>query len=64
MEIERMKRVLSVAAAIVVLAALPGCSPEVGSEAWCKKMDEKPKGDWTANEAGDYTKHCIFRKSK
>jgi len=59
-----MKRVLSVAAAIVALAALPACSPEVGSEAWCKKLDEKPKGDWTANEFSDYTKHCIFRKSK
>lgn len=38
-----------------------GCSPEVGSEAWCKKMTEKPKGEWTANEAADYTKHCIFK---
>ncbi len=39
---------------------LSSCSPEVGSEAWCKKMDEKPKGDWTANEATDYAKSCIF----
>jgi hypothetical protein len=23
-------------------------------------MKEKPRGDWTANEAGDYAKHCIF----
>lgn len=39
---------------------LAACSPEVGSEAWCEKLQEKPKGEWTANEAGDYGKHCIF----
>ncbi|SBS28863.1 DUF3012 domain-containing protein [Vibrio toranzoniae] len=33
---------------------------EVGSEAWCTDMKEKPKGDWTANEAGDFAKYCIF----
>jgi len=59
-----MRRNVFVAVVIAAFAALPGCAPEVGSEAWCKKMDEKPKGDWTVNEAGDYTKHCIFRKSK
>ena len=43
------------------LAALVlACSPEVGSEAWCEKMAEKPKGDWSANEATDYAKHCLF----
>ncbi len=36
------------------------CAPEVGSEDWCKQLKEKPKGDWTATEAKDYTKHCIF----
>jgi hypothetical protein len=52
------------AVVIATFAGLLGCAPEVGSEAWCKKMDAKPKGDWTANEAGDYAKHCIFRKSE
>ena len=32
---------------------LVGCSPEVGSDEWCKDMKEKPKGDWTASEASD-----------
>jgi len=50
---------LSLAAVLVV--TLAACSPEVGSDAWCEKMQEKPKGDWTANEAGDYAKHCILR---
>ena len=35
-------------------------SPEVGSRAWCEQMDEKPKGDWTANEAADYARHCLL----
>ena len=44
----------------IVLASLTACAPEVGSEKWCDKMKEKPKKDWTAQEAGDYTKHCVF----
>ena len=36
------------------------CSPEVGSEAWCEKMSEKPKGDWSANEGASYAKHCLL----
>jgi hypothetical protein len=24
-------------------------------------MDEKPKGDWSANEAADYAKHGVLR---
>ena len=42
------------------LVFLNGCSPEVGSDAWCEDMKEKPKGDWTSNEAADYAKHCLF----
>ena len=36
------------------------CSFFVGSEAWCEKMAEKPKADWSANEAASYAKHCLF----
>ena len=53
-----MKRLLTLAAALMLLTA---CSPEVGSKAWCEKMDAKAKGDWTANEATDYAKHCLFK---
>jgi hypothetical protein len=59
-----MRRNVVVAVVIAAFAVLAGCAPEVGSERWCKKLDEKAKGDWTANEAADYAKHCIFRKSK
>lgn len=37
-----------------------GCSPEVGTTEWCVMMKEKPKGEWTANEAGDYAQHCLL----
>lgn len=40
---------------------LAGCSPEVGSKAWCDAMDKKPKGEWSANDAGEYAKSCVFR---
>ncbi|MDG6777539.1 DUF3012 domain-containing protein [Thiomicrorhabdus sp. zzn3] len=40
---------------------ISGCSAEVGSEEWCAQMKEKPKGEWTANEASDYTKHCLLK---
>ncbi len=56
-----MKTALKAFAAVAALFILTACSPEVGSEAWCVDMEEKPKGDWTTNEAGDFAKHCIFR---
>ncbi|ANG63212.1 hypothetical protein A8C75_12490 [Marinobacterium aestuarii] len=43
------------------LLLLQGCSPEVGTEAWCKQMEAKPKGDWTVNDAGDFAKSCILK---
>lgn len=46
--------------ALFTLLAITGCSPEVGTDAWCKQMKEKSKADWTANEAGDYAEHCLF----
>lgn len=53
-----MNKLLILAATLMLLTA---CSPEVGSQAWCDKLKDKPKGDWTANEATDYAKHCLFK---
>ncbi len=55
------KRILSAVLALAISAPAVGCYPEVGSDAWCENMAEKPKGDWTANEAADYARHCLFR---
>ncbi len=49
---------LSVGMALFMLAA---CTPEVGSDGWCENMKEKPKADWSTNEAGSFAKHCILK---
>lgn len=54
-------KTLFLAAAFVMSAmALSACSAEVGSKEWCAEMKEKPKGDWTANEATEFAKNCVF----
>ena len=45
---------------LLSLLLLGACAPEVGSERWCRNMEEKPKGDWTANEALAYAEHCLI----
>jgi len=49
------------AAALVLLCA---CEPQVGTKAWCDMMNAKAKGDWTANQAVDFAKHCVFSGGK
>ncbi len=44
------------------LVITAGCSPKVGSDAWCEDMKEKPKKQWTFEETGEYTKHCVFNQ--
>lgn len=56
-----VKRPALLAASLATLLLLSGCSPEVGSPEWCADMKEKPKGEWTANELGDFTKHCLLK---
>ncbi|WP_076538844.1 DUF3012 domain-containing protein [Shewanella sp. UCD-KL21] len=58
--IKSSSKIAAVLSAGLLIIGLSACSPEVGSEAWCKQMKEKPSGDWTANEAADYAKHCVF----
>jgi hypothetical protein len=50
------KRLLAVFLMGMVVSA---CAP-VGSDAWCENMNEKPKGDWTGDEAASYTKYCVL----
>lgn len=53
-----LARITLLASTVLLLSA---CAPEVGSEAWCKNLAEKSKGDWTANEVTDYAKHCLLK---
>jgi hypothetical protein len=46
---------------VSALLSLGACAPEIGSDRWCANLKEKPKGDWSINEATDYAKHCIFK---
>jgi hypothetical protein len=45
---------------MLVLSSAAACAPEIGSEAWCERMQEQARGDWTVNEAADYARHCVF----
>ncbi len=49
---------------LLSLGLLSACQPEVGSPAWCEKMEKTPKGDWTANEAADYMKYCVLGQER
>lgn len=53
-----MKKLMVVLFACVMMSA---CAPKVGSPEWCKKMDEKSKGDWSMNDAKDYAEHCLLK---
>jgi hypothetical protein len=55
------KKILVVAVLGAMSALLSACSAEVGSKEWCADMDAKAKGEWTANEASDYAKHCLLK---
>lgn len=56
-----MKRLLRCLCILTPMALLTACGAEVGSKKWCEGMESKPKGDWSANEAKDYAKHCVFK---
>lgn len=56
-----MTRTMPLIVALAVTALLAACEPEVGSDEWCEDMVDKPKGDWTANEAAEFAGSCIFK---
>lgn len=47
-------------ALLAIVGTVSACAPEVGSPEWCADMKEKPKGEWSANEAADFAKHCVL----
>jgi len=48
------------ALSLVATIGLSACSPEVGSKEWCADLKEKPKGDWSSNEAAEFAKSCLL----
>jgi hypothetical protein len=53
-------KILKVMLTLALFSGLYSCT-EVGSEKWCKKMEEKPTDKWTIAETKDYTRHCVFK---
>ena len=51
---------LKILTLVLAVLALTACGDRVGSDEWCEKMKEKPKGEWTMEETGDYTKYCVL----
>jgi hypothetical protein len=53
---------LKIAVVLAAFSLAAACSPAVGSKEWCEDMKEKDKGQWTAQEAADFTKNCLLPK--
>ena len=41
-----LKQISIIGLLLASMLSLTACAPEVGSEALCNAMKEKPKGDW------------------
>lgn len=54
------KTVSAIFCIMLTTLLLTGCSPEIGSQAWCDEVKAKPTGDITGNEAADFAKHCLL----
>jgi len=59
-----MKKLFATLATLSLFSLLAACSPEVGTKAWCGSMGDKPKGDWTTNEATQFAKYCVLKNYK
>ncbi|MDX8405301.1 MAG: DUF3012 domain-containing protein [Mariprofundus sp.] len=59
-----MKIILTAIASLLLLLSFTACTPEAGTEAWCNKIKETPKGEWTANDAGTFAKYCVMGQYK
>ncbi|PJA32451.1 MAG: DUF3012 domain-containing protein [Zetaproteobacteria bacterium CG_4_9_14_3_um_filter_53_7] len=54
-----MKKMFALMFAALIVLSFSGCS-EPGSKAWCENMKDKPKGEWSANDAKTFTQHCVL----
>ncbi|NCF51563.1 DUF3012 domain-containing protein [Gammaproteobacteria bacterium] len=56
-----MRRIAAILSVLLLTVLQSGCEPEVGSDAWCEKMVDTPKGDWSTNDAKEFAKNCVFK---
>ncbi len=53
-----MMKLIKVLSVVFCLTLVTSCA-KVGSDAWCENMKETPKGEWSMDDATNFTKHCI-----
>lgn len=61
---QNIRRWTAAAVVLGALSVLAGCAPEVGSERWCEAMRDKPRGDWSANEALEFARSCVLQRDE
>ena len=44
---------------LTVILLVSACD-RVGSDDWCDKQKQRPKGEWTLDESSQYTKYCVL----
>jgi hypothetical protein len=59
-----MRMLMRAMAMIAAAAWFAACAPEVGSPRWCDAMRDKPRGDWTANEALEFARSCVLERAE
>jgi hypothetical protein len=59
-----MNSAMKVACCLLLVSVAAACKPPpaVGTEGWCKRMEEKPRADWNPNDTSVFTRNCIFDK--
>ena len=55
-----LRKSVTIVCLVSLIVFLSACAPATGSDEWCEALKQKPKSDWTAGEAGDYTKYCLL----
>ena len=55
-----LKKIVTLGFVTAFALGVAACSPAVGTPEWCTEMKDKPKGDWTANEATEFAKNCLL----
>ncbi len=55
-----LNRIVPVLLVLALSAGMAGCEPEVGSDRWCSRMEDRPSGDWSANDAMEYARNCVL----
>lgn len=53
-------RLSALSLALLGAGLMAGCAPKVGSPRSCEAMKEKPRGDWSANEALEFARNCVL----